>query len=61
MCSAVLCSVVHDILLKGVGSRNNNFEVWGKDVVLPMQGKVVTAVEKVPSYPQFSTICTQGS
>jgi len=30
----------------GVGSRNNNFEVWGKDVVLPMQGKVVTAVEK---------------
>ena len=57
----MLCSVVRDILSKGLGERNNNFEVWGKDVVLPMQGKVVTAVEKVPNYTQLSMISTQGS
>merc|ERR1712127_514767 len=30
----------------GLGTRNNNYEVWDKQVQLPMGGRVVTAVQK---------------
>ena len=32
---------------QGLGRLNTNYEVWGKNVQLPMAGTVVTAVEKV--------------
>ena len=31
---------------EGMGTKNENFGVWGKKVKLPMEGKIITAVKK---------------
>ena len=36
------------------GTRNQDFEVWGKSVVLPMAGKVVTVQRDVSILGQTS-------
>ena len=39
-----------------VGSRNSDYEVWGKQVIMPMYGRVVTVERNVREHSEIS--CT---